>query len=167
MELRHLRYFVAVAEALSFTKAAEKLHTAQPSLSRQIKDLEQELGVQLFARERTGVRPTPAGLIFTMDRQMQEGQWADLGMFLQNIMLLAREKGLPLRLEIITGLPGGPAIASRFTSAACPSALTLGQTWMAGSGPAMTRVNRSADVRRCRPWCCVRRRHRPPTSRCD
>ncbi len=46
MELRHLRYFVAVAEALSFTKGAEKLHLAQPSLTRQIKDLEDEIGVR-------------------------------------------------------------------------------------------------------------------------
>src|ERR1044071_4744209 len=52
MELRHLRYFVGVAEALSFTKAADKLHTAQPSLSRQIKDLEEELGVRLLNRTK-------------------------------------------------------------------------------------------------------------------
>ena len=50
MELRHLRYFVAVAEALSFTKGAQKLHLAQPSLTRQIKDLEQEIGVRLIDR---------------------------------------------------------------------------------------------------------------------
>jgi DNA-binding transcriptional LysR family regulator len=54
MELRHLRYFVAVAEALSFTKAAERLHLAQPSLTRQIKDLEIEIQVRLF--DRTGKR---------------------------------------------------------------------------------------------------------------
>ena len=56
MELRHLRYFVCVAEALSFTKAAEKLHTAQPSLTRQIKDLEEELGVRLLNRTKQQVR---------------------------------------------------------------------------------------------------------------
>jgi len=48
MEPRYLRYFVAVAEALSFTKGAKKLHLAQPSLTRQIKDLEQELCVLLL-----------------------------------------------------------------------------------------------------------------------
>jgi DNA-binding transcriptional LysR family regulator len=47
MELRHLRYLVAVGEALSFTKAAERLHLAEPSLTRQIKDLEAEIGVGL------------------------------------------------------------------------------------------------------------------------
>jgi LysR family hca operon transcriptional activator len=65
MELRHLRFFVAVAEEGSLTLAAEKrLHTAQPSLSRQIRDLEYEVGVQLMSRSVRGVELTAAGRVF-------------------------------------------------------------------------------------------------------
>ena len=65
MELRHLRYFVAVAEAGSLTVAAEKLlHTAQPSLSRQIRDLEHDVGTQLLTRNARGVELTAAGKAF-------------------------------------------------------------------------------------------------------
>jgi LysR family transcriptional regulator, hca operon transcriptional activator len=65
MELRHLRYFVAVAEAGSLTlAAARKLHTSQPSLSRQIRDLEDEVGVQLLTRRARGIELTPAGRAF-------------------------------------------------------------------------------------------------------
>jgi LysR family hca operon transcriptional activator len=65
MELRHLRYFVAVAEEGSLTLAAEKrLHTAQPSLSRQIRDLEYEVGVQLMTRSVHGIELTAAGRAF-------------------------------------------------------------------------------------------------------
>ncbi|WP_180073579.1 MULTISPECIES: LysR family transcriptional regulator [unclassified Acinetobacter] len=64
MELRHLRYFVTVAKEQSFTKAAEKLFTAQPSLSQQIKDLEQEVGVQLFERSARKVLMTDEGQAF-------------------------------------------------------------------------------------------------------
>jgi LysR family hca operon transcriptional activator len=65
MELRHLRYFVAVAEAGSLKLAAqEKLHTTQPSLSRQIRDLEHEVGTPLFSRSARGVELTAAGKVF-------------------------------------------------------------------------------------------------------
>ena len=65
MELRHFRYFVAVAEAGSLTvAAAQKLHTSQPSLSRQIRDLESELGSQLLTRRARGIELTPAGRAF-------------------------------------------------------------------------------------------------------
>jgi DNA-binding transcriptional LysR family regulator len=67
MELRHVRYFVAVAEERGFAHAARRLRVAQPALSKQIRDLETELGVPLFERLPRGVRLTPAGEAFLAD----------------------------------------------------------------------------------------------------
>jgi DNA-binding transcriptional LysR family regulator len=61
LDLRKLRYFLAIAEDLSYTRAAQRLHVTQPVLSRQIRALETQLGVQLFVRDSTGTSLTPAG----------------------------------------------------------------------------------------------------------
>ena len=70
MELRHLRYFIAVAEELNFTKAAQRMCTVQPSLSQQIKDLEHEVGVQLLMRTNRKVELTAEGQAFLKEARL-------------------------------------------------------------------------------------------------
>jgi LysR family transcriptional regulator, benzoate and cis,cis-muconate-responsive activator of ben and cat genes len=67
MDLRHLRYFQAVAEDLSFSKAARRLHIAQPALSRAVQELERDIGARLLDRNRHGVRLTPAGAVLLQE----------------------------------------------------------------------------------------------------
>ena len=67
MELRHLRYFVAVGEEEHFGRAAQRLRVAQPALSRQIQDLEREIGFKLFDRLSRGVKISSAGKLFLED----------------------------------------------------------------------------------------------------
>ena len=93
VEFRHLKYIVAVAETANFTRAAERLFLAQPSLSKQIKDFEDEMGFPIFVRHRDGVRITTAGQmivayaqealaarkeIVTMARAVHKGEVAPL-----------------------------------------------------------------------------------------
>lgn len=74
MELRHLRYFITVAEELNFSKAALRLYTAQPSLSQQIKDLEEEIGVRLFNRTKRKVELTEEGIVFLEQARLTMAQ---------------------------------------------------------------------------------------------
>lgn len=66
MEIRHLKYFITVAEELNFRRAGDKLHVSHPALSKQIRDLEDSIGVILLKRNTAGVRLTPAGEAFWM-----------------------------------------------------------------------------------------------------
>src|SRR3954471_8502638 len=87
MELRHLRYYVAVAEALNFTKAAARLRVAQPSLSRQMQSLEDEIGVDLMKRSPRGVTLTAEGKLF-LDEASELLKHADESV--QKVRALAR-----------------------------------------------------------------------------
>ena len=100
VELRQLNYFVAVAEELHFSRAAERLHIAGPSLSQQISNLEHELGTKLLVRDRRHVELTPAGSQFLTDAREVLGAAT-------RAFDRARKGGgeLPLRLGYVSWLP--------------------------------------------------------------
>jgi DNA-binding transcriptional LysR family regulator len=113
MELRHLRYFVAIAEERSFTRAAERLWVAQPGLSTQIRRLESELGTQLFERHTRGVDLTDAGEVF-LERARTALAAAEAARSTGRDL----EEGLvgSVRLGIVTGAgwPGTSALLGHF-----------------------------------------------------
>jgi LysR family hca operon transcriptional activator len=101
MELRHLRYFVAVAEAGSLTNAAERrLHTAQPSLNRQIRDLELEVGVTLIERGARGIALTAAGRVFLDHARLALLQVEAAG---EAARRAAKPERAPFVLDFLTG----------------------------------------------------------------
>jgi DNA-binding transcriptional LysR family regulator len=96
MEMRHLRYFIAVAEQLNFSRAAEQLQTAQPSLSQQIRQLEDEVGVEFFDRSKRQIALTPAGEEFLIAARALVAQ---LELAIANV----RELGRGVRGELRVG----------------------------------------------------------------
>ena len=118
MELRHLRYFVAVAEELNFTKAAEKLRLAQPSLTRQIHNLEEELGVRLLNRSKSRVTLTEEGRSFLIDARRLVAQSLES---MQAVRRLSRGETGQLNLGYLSKFNFDllPATLTEF-SCACP-----------------------------------------------
>ena len=98
MELRHLRYFVAIAEELNFTKAAKRMCTVQPSLSQQIKDLEHEVGVQLLVRTNRKVELTAEGQAF-LKQALLSLEHAEQA--IQDARKVAKKKDLELNIGFV------------------------------------------------------------------
>ncbi len=113
MELRHLRYFVAVAEALSFTRAAQNLRLAQPSLTRQVRNLEAELGVALLERANNRIKLTEEGRLFLFDSKKVLAMCADS---VANVQRLGRKESSHLDIGYIANIHYGllPATLGAF-----------------------------------------------------
>src|SRR5687767_2961121 len=124
MELRHLRYFVAVAEALSFTKAAQKLRLAQPSLTRQVRNLEDEIGVRLLDRSNNRVTLTDEGRRFLFDSQKLLAMAAETVAAVQR---MSRGESSQLNIGYVANLHYGllPATLGAFRKICPRTALNL------------------------------------------
>ncbi|TPQ23850.1 LysR family transcriptional regulator [Streptomyces sporangiiformans] len=124
---RDLRYFVAVAEELHFTRAAERLYVSQPALSKQVRALERQLGAPLFERDRQGVRLTPVGTALLPHARQVIAAWkaalnaAERAKTEQAAVLLVGMSTSPARGGLL------PAIRSRFTETHPEATLRLRQ----------------------------------------
>ncbi|MGX9883911.1 LysR family transcriptional regulator [Streptomyces sp. NPDC002276] len=117
VHVRDLRYFVAVAEELHFTRAAEKLYVSQPALSKQIRALERQLGAELFRRDRQGVTLTAAGAALLPYAERVLVLWAEGAAALAEVSAAERST-LVVGMSTSPGRGGLlPAIRSRFTAA--------------------------------------------------
>ncbi|MFJ9892057.1 LysR family transcriptional regulator [Streptomyces sp. NPDC091280] len=127
VHVRDLRYFVAVAEELHFTRAAERLYVSQPALSKQIRALERQLGAELFHRDRPGVTLTPAGAALLPYAERVLALWAEGASALAEVTAAERST-LVVGMSTSPGRGGLlPAIRSRFTAARPEAAVRLRQ----------------------------------------
>ena len=113
MELRHLRYFVTVAEELNFSKAALKLYTAQPSLSQQIKDLEEDVGVQLLYRTKRKVELTEEGAVFLEQARLTLAQ-ADKAIMMARKVSQAKQQCLRIGFVPVAEVQVFPHVLPNF-----------------------------------------------------
>lgn len=104
MELRHLRYFVAVADERNFTRAAERLHIAQPPLSRQIQQLEEELEVELIEKGTRPVKLTEAGAFFHVHAQELLAKVAELKSMTRRVGKIERSLSIGFVASTLYGL---------------------------------------------------------------
>ncbi|GGL77428.1 LysR family transcriptional regulator [Streptomyces fumigatiscleroticus] len=127
VHVRDLRYFLAVAEELHFTRAAERLYVSQPALSKQIRALERQLGAELFRRESRGVALTEAGAALLPHARRVVDAWAE-GAAAVEAARAARRGTLVVGMSTSPGRGGLlPAIRSRFTAAHPEAVLRLRQ----------------------------------------
>ncbi|MEU5317199.1 LysR family transcriptional regulator [Streptomyces sp. NPDC021056] len=127
VHLRDLRYFLAVAEDLHFTRAAERLYVSQPALSKQVRALERQLGVELFRRDRHGVTLTAAGEALLPHARRVLADWAE-GAAAVAAARSAQRSTLVVGMSTSPGRGGLlPAIRSRFTAAHPNAALRVRQ----------------------------------------
>jgi LysR family transcriptional regulator, benzoate and cis,cis-muconate-responsive activator of ben and cat genes len=123
MEMRHLRYFVAVAEERNFTRAAERLHMAQPPLSRQMQQLEDALGVPLFVRNSRPVELTDAGRFFYLHAIQLLAQTAELEAMTRRVGKIERSMSIGFVGSTLYGML--PKIIRRFRTMYSSVELTL------------------------------------------
>jgi DNA-binding transcriptional LysR family regulator len=163
MELRHLRYFVAVAEELSFTRAAARLHLAQPSLTRQIKDLEAEIGVRLVDRSGKRICLTEEGKSFLADTKRL---LADSAENVEAVQRMSRGKTEQLNIGYAANIYHDllPATLGAFRQACPNAALNLFDMTPAEQYQALDELRidlgfvglRAGSIERYRdlPWAC-------------
>ncbi|WP_330340308.1 LysR family transcriptional regulator [Streptomyces sp. NBC_00557] len=141
---RDLRYFVAVAEELHFTRAAEKLYVSQPALSKQIRALERQLGAELFRRDQHGVALTPAGEALLLHARTVLAAW-EAGAAAVEAAKTAQRSTLVVGMSTSPGRGGLlPAIRSRFTAAHPEATVRLRQ--MSWDDPTAGLADGTADV---------------------
>jgi len=174
MELRHLRYFVVVAEELNITRAAQRLQMAQPPLSQQIHQLEEELGVTLFHRSKRRIQLTDAGQVFLEEarrtlvqaeyarRMAQRAQRSEIGRLVMGFVSEATYDLLPIMLQAYRArFPQVEIVLREMTTMQQVQALQKGSIHLGMLRPPIPETGLNLQIVREEPFVVVL----PPTTR--